>query len=112
MMMIVSGIMFVLTMALFTSYFIVNARLSRQWNILPTKQEYLKTHPSCEYLNKVKCNHCHSRNIHNVGVERAYSYRRQHVCGSCDNALFRSESYQFPGISNIYPFAQNNEMQR
>ncbi|MGL4270158.1 MAG: hypothetical protein ACRCR6_10325 [Plesiomonas sp.] len=107
-MMIISGIMFVLAIGLLGSYVVITQRLLRQWKMLPTKQEYLKAYPGCELFSKIKCNHCHSRKIHHFGVDRAYSFRRQHVCTSCDSVLYRSESFQFPGLDGIFSMPNRN----
>lgn len=56
----------------------------------PDLNEYLRQNPHCKTDNGIKCIHCGSKSIRNLGLTGAASHERIHLCNSCGEKLYKS----------------------
>lgn len=69
-----------------------NSPLTNLWENLPTKDLYIKAHPSDVTADgKIRCYHCHSTEILDVGLARFADFRRTILCQKCKAQLWREE---------------------
>ncbi len=71
-------------------YFIFFRRGNKEYNTLPTLEEYLSSNPGCQTNHGIKCNKCNSNSIKNWGIASENDQRRFHICNHCNTKLYKS----------------------
>ena len=59
----------------------------------PDLSEYLRQNPQCKTDSGIKCIHCGSKSIRNLGLAGAATSERIHVCNSCGAKLYKSHLF-------------------
>ena len=58
---------------------------------VPTMAEYTKQHPDCQTPRGMRCAHCNSGSIKNLGLDNASDPRRVFRCNHCNAMLYRND---------------------
>ena len=53
--------------------------------------EYTKQHPDCKTPRGMRCAHCNSGSIKNLGLDNASDPRRVFRCNHCNAMLYRND---------------------
>ncbi|HDX8373417.1 TPA: hypothetical protein RQN12_004465 [Aeromonas dhakensis] len=62
-----------------------------QWDQLPTREQYLATHPDAIDGDILFCIHCGHHQQLDVGLVHQADFRRQYLCAQCRQPLYREE---------------------
>jgi hypothetical protein len=68
-----------------------NSLFTERWEQLPTKEQYVRTHPETADGQHVKCYYCRAFNTLDVGLANITDYRRTIICRSCKRQLWREQ---------------------
>ena len=61
---------------------------------LPTLAEYIMQHPDCKTDHGMRCFHCNSNSIRNLGLDNSADPRRVFVCNHCNSWLYRNAEWK------------------
>ena len=74
------------------AFFYSHLKLHKNWNSLPTLDQYLASHGNCKSNKGISCFQCNSSSIKNWGVNNANDHRRIHICNHCNAKLYKSQN--------------------
>lgn len=76
------------------SYFSARRQHFSHKQNLPTLAEYIMQHPGCKTDHGMRCFHCNSNSIRNLGLNNSADPRRVFVCNHCNSWLYRNAEWK------------------